>query len=85
MKIKYMCHLISSSCVLYMFLLMSGCVGSSSPLSYYRLASIEQNSLGYDPLAQVDIALGIGPVHEPEYVKRPQIVIRLGDNRFQFS
>lgn len=86
MKIKYRHNLLSGLCVPFMFLLLSGCSGKSPTVTYYSLASLDQESLGATPLALVDVGLGVGPVTVPESLKKPQIATRVGNTRrYQFD
>lgn len=74
--------LLSIFCI---YLLMSGCGGRSPSVAYYSLASIEQMNQGAEPLSKHDVSLGIGPISVPNYLKRPQITTRVGENRYQFN
>ncbi|WP_298037757.1 PqiC family protein [uncultured Desulfuromonas sp.] len=66
-------------------LLLAGCGGKSPSVAYYSLASIEQIDPGAEPVAKLDLALGVGPVTVPEYLKKSQIATRLGGRRYQFD
>lgn len=58
--------------------LCSGCFGSSKPSSFYTLNTVAEASR-QAPLA--DLSLVVGPLALPEYLDRPQIVIRRTPNR----
>ena len=67
-------------------LMVAGCRSSSPPVSYYTLTSppgMEMES--HDQSAVRDITIGIGPVQFPQFLNRPQIVIRSGPNRLTVS
>ena len=64
----------------------TGCVGTSPPSKYYLLNSITESV--EMPKAAADtqaLKIGIGPIHLPKYLDRPQIVMRTDDNRTQVS
>jgi uncharacterized protein len=65
--------------------ILAGC--ASSPASqFYQLHSSPERTLGTsDPSAAQAIALAIGPVHLPDYLERPQMVTRAGDNELKLS
>lgn len=64
-------------------LLMAGCA-SSPPTNFYTLSPLALPSLGEDAHgALADTTLGVGPVTLPDYLDRPQIVTRSGENRLE--
>jgi len=67
-------------------LMIAGCRSSTPPVSFYTLASlpgIEMES--HEQSAVSDITIGIGPVQLPQFLNRPQIVIRSGPNKLTVS
>lgn len=73
-------------CVLLMLALLAGCGGKSPSVAYYSLAPLAQKNLVDQPKSHDEIALGIGPVMVPEYLKRSQIATRVGDTRrYEFN
>jgi hypothetical protein len=60
-------------------LLLAGC-GTTPPSNYYLLSAMDEA-----PPDGMVPALGIGPVHIPEYLRRNSLVYRLGDNRLQIA
>jgi uncharacterized protein len=67
-------------------LMITGCSSSTPPVEFYTLASlpgIEMES--HEQSAVRDITIGIGPVQLPQFLNRPQIVIRSGPNKLTVS
>lgn len=85
MKMLCLCNLISGFCTLLLLVLLTGCSVKSSPVAYYRLAPLEMIDPEAKAEARLDVALGIGPVTVPEYLKKSQIATRHGDTRYQFA
>jgi uncharacterized lipoprotein YmbA len=77
--------LISGLCGLLLALPLVGCGGKSPSVAYYGLATVEQNNPGTEPLARLDVALGVGPISVPEYLKKAQIATRKGPSSYQFN
>lgn len=65
--------------------ILVGC--ASSPSSrFYQLHSLQDtNRPPGNPSYSQTIILAIGPVHIPDYLDRPQIVTRVGDNELKWS
>ena len=83
MKTLRMCSLMTG---LFLTLVLVGCLGGKSPaVVYYSLASVEQIEPDAVAMAKLDIALGVGPVTVPDYLKKTQIATRQGRNRYQFD
>lgn len=86
MKTKQLSRSISVLCLLYMILLLAGCGAKSPSVSYYSLNSIKPESLSAESSKKMDIALGIGPVSVPAYLKKSQITTRVaGTSQYQFD
>lgn len=63
---------------------LTGC--ASSPSRFYQLQSqSDRTPLVGDPPSGQPTTLAIGPVHIPDYLDRPQIVTRVGDNELNVS
>jgi uncharacterized lipoprotein YmbA len=68
-----------------LFLIMAGCA-STAPTRFYSLnpmASTETASKAAS--ADHDLAIGVGPVKIPDYLNRPHIVTRTGQNQLTLS
>jgi len=67
-----------SAVLLNACLMLNGC-GSSPPTHFYVLSNLPRPA-HLNPNAAPDIAVGVGPVDLPEYLDKPQIVTRTGQN-----
>jgi len=65
--------------------LLSGCLGRSQPTKFYLLQSIPRPQTGEMVTAKEGLRIGIGPIQIPEYLDRPQIVTRIGENEHQLD
>jgi uncharacterized lipoprotein YmbA len=65
-------------------LIVAGCAGGSSNVSFYSLSSLY---VGHQAVAPVSDgpAIGIGAIDLPDYLDRPQIVTRTAPNRMQIA
>jgi len=77
--------LVSGLCLLLLTTLLAGCGGKSPSVAYYSLASIEKIAPDTKAGPRLDVALGVGPVTVPEYLKRAQIATRYGATRYMFN
>jgi uncharacterized protein len=68
--------------VLVFALLMSGCA-RTPPVSYYQLSATDTGQTAAGASAIGEAVIGVGPVRLPEFLDRPQIIIRMGSNRVQ--
>lgn len=71
--------------IIAMVTMIAGCA-STAPTRFYSLNSLaspeaEVNVLSTDQ----NIAIGVGPVEIPDYMDRPHIVTRTGQNEIKFS
>ena len=67
-------------------LMVAGCRSSTPPVSFYTLASLPGMEMeSHEQSAARDITIGIGPVQLPQFLNRPQIVIRSGPNKLTVS
>ena len=65
--------------------LLSGCAGQLPATSYYSLTTMGAAALEARNITRLDVSLGVGPLSVPDYLKRPQIVTRLAENRYKFE
>ena len=66
--------------------LLSGCIGRSSPkVTYFSLLTAEQLNTEQPIAALPDIKLGIGPITIPDSLKRSQVAIREQGNQYEFN
>lgn len=61
-------------------LLITSCGGKTPPSSFYALSAMEVGGVSPGPSTK-EIRVGVGPIRLPDYLNRPQIVIRQGPNR----
>lgn len=59
---------------------LTGCA-RSPVIQYYQLVPPETGKSDHNFPAGIDMVLGLGPVHLPEYLDQPKIVSRLSPNR----
>ena len=65
--------------------LLAGCA-SSPPSSFYQLSPFQKSdSITSDASRKQDLIIAIGPVRIPDYLDRPQIVTRTGENELTLS
>lgn len=85
MKIKRFCC-IASLCLFIFPGFVIGCAGTSAPSRFYTLRSLgDQKPAQIVPSAAQSVSVGIGPVVIPDYLDRPQIVVRTGQNELHLS
>lgn len=70
--------------ILAAVLLMSGCA-RTAPVSYYQLTAVGGALEETGSSVAGETVIGIGPVRLPEYLDRPQMVVRTGPNRVQLA
>ncbi len=67
-------------------LLISGCLGRSSPeVTYYSLLTMEQLGETQAIASLSDVNLGVGPITIPDSLKRSQVVSRTHGNQYAFD
>jgi len=72
--------------VIYLLALMAAGCSSTPPVEFYTLASLPMMEMeSHEQSAIRDITIGIGPVQLPQFLNRPQIVIRSGPNKLTVS
>jgi uncharacterized lipoprotein YmbA len=68
--------------------LATGCLGTSPDPRFYTLRALaspeELEGLEGLPGNSTLLGLGVGPIHLPRYLQRPQIVTRRGDHRLEY-
>ncbi|MBW2250566.1 MAG: membrane integrity-associated transporter subunit PqiC [Deltaproteobacteria bacterium] len=78
----------STPCLVICLLVLTiaGCRSSTPPVEFYTLASLPGMEMeSHEQSAVRDITIGIGPVQLPQFLNRPQIVIRSGPNKLTVS
>jgi uncharacterized lipoprotein YmbA len=71
--------------LVWLWIALAGC-GSSSPSRFYMLDPLPAPQEVSRPEAgEGCISIGIGPIHVPAHLDRPQIVTRTGPNELQLS
>jgi hypothetical protein len=77
-----------STCAIFIlgvFLILTGCA-STAPTKFYSLSSEVSPETSYrSASADSDFSVGVGPVKIPDYLDRPQIVTRTGQNEIRLS
>jgi len=72
--------------LLIVVLLLSGCLGRSSPkVTYYSLLTMNQLGDMQSVASLPDVKLGIGPITIPDSLKRSQIATRQHGNQYEFD
>lgn len=64
---------------------LAGCLGQTPSAVYYTLSPMTTEAGQPEPIAAVDLAVGIGPVKFPDELDRPAIVTRSGANRLDVN
>ncbi len=60
--------------------------GSTAPSRFYTLSPVAVNApMDRDPLPQGGLTVGVGPVGIPDYLERPHIVTRSGENGLELA
>lgn len=73
----------------YLFVLfalfLGGCAGNT-PMQFYML-NAETASSGDVAAPPIDksLVVGLGPIHLPDYLDRPQIVVAMGENQYRLD
>jgi uncharacterized lipoprotein YmbA len=70
--------------LILVFLTLGGCGATSQPSKFYLLNSLSSSEKLVSNLPS-GMAIGIGPIHIPEYVDRPQIVTRISENELKLA
>ncbi|MDD4914193.1 MAG: PqiC family protein [Methylococcales bacterium] len=66
-------------------LLLNGCA-SHTPMAFYMLdAEAEAGQAESASALPQNLAVGLGPVHLPEYLNRPQIVVEISENQYRLD
>ena len=76
-RISYHLAIIGMTCLLALSIV--GCA-STEPSRFYILDTIDRVSNG-----ESDLSIGVGPIGIPDYLDRPQIVIRASPNKLKLS
>ena len=69
----------------WLFLCLLGAC-SSNPATQFYMLNAETGSSGSAATAVANsLLLGLGPIHVPDYLNRPQIVVEVGENQFRLD
>lgn len=67
------------------FTVLAGCAGTQ-PSKFYRLSNLQDPQVVKEVLpADLDIAIGVGPINIPDALKRPQIVTLTSQNELSLA
>ncbi|MGH8549366.1 MAG: PqiC family protein [Methylococcales bacterium] len=69
-------------------LVLNGCLRSDLPIQFYLLsADVVPAGKEVKPLAAAseETVIGLGPVHIPEYLNRPQMVLGVAENQYRLD
>jgi uncharacterized protein len=68
-------------------LVLSGCLSGGAPIRFYMLdADVEVvRPEGRSTLRLPETVVGLGPVHIPEYLNRPQMVLGVAENQYRLD
>lgn len=68
--------------VLIVTISLCGCVAvNKTPIRYYTLSSVQPAGRQMDPSpVTTPVTVGVGPIDIPDYLERPQILLREGDH-----
>jgi uncharacterized lipoprotein YmbA len=65
---------------------LGGCFGArSNPSEFYVLTTVTEPEPVEPSSEALDVSVGLGPIELPEYLDRPQLVTRLGENEVAVS
>jgi uncharacterized lipoprotein YmbA len=76
---NYSAHLRNIGFFVLFLLLVSGC-GTTPASRFYTLTPADSTTFSSDPAQQQHSIIAIGPIKIPEYLDRPQIVIRASNS-----
>lgn len=72
--------------ILVSVLLISGCLGRSSPkVTYFSLLTMKQLGATESLASLPEVRLGVGPITIPDSLKRSQIATRQHGNQYEFA
>ncbi len=78
------CEYWKSIGLVLVFLTLGGCGATTQPSKFYLLNSLSSSEKAVSNVS-AGMAIGIGPIHIPEYVDRPQIVTRISKNELKLA
>lgn len=70
--------------LILVFMVLGGCGATTQPSKFYLLNSLSSSEKAVSNVS-AGMAIGIGPIHIPEYVDRPQIVTRISENELKLA
>ncbi|MDH5769179.1 MAG: PqiC family protein, partial [Nitrospirota bacterium] len=83
-NVRFYC--IALFCLFIVQLFVIGCAGTSAPSRFYTLHSLGDQKVTQNvPSSAHFLSIGISPVEIPDYLDRPQIVIKSGRNELKFA
>jgi uncharacterized protein len=80
------CRQVFSIGLVILALFLTGCLRESKSVQFYMLNA--DSGLAGAPLVSVanqDMVIGLGPIHIPEYLNRPQIIVATSQNQYRLS
>ncbi|MBT4838660.1 MAG: membrane integrity-associated transporter subunit PqiC [Methylococcales bacterium] len=69
--------------IFLLIILLSGCIGGTSPRTHFYSLSADETR----PLISLkdSISVGLGPIHLPDLLERPQIVSKISENKLEIG
>lgn len=65
---------------------LSGCLRNDAPIQFYMLnAGGVPGGVEFKPFVASEETVGLGPVHIPEYLNRPQMVLGVAENQYRLD
>lgn len=80
MKYRVFCVLVGA----VLAVVLSGCAYDSKPVQFYRL-NADSGISSLLPATGQGSVIGLGPIHIPEYLNRPQMIVAVTDNQYRLS
>jgi uncharacterized lipoprotein YmbA len=66
-------------------LLLSACSNHTSTQFYMLNAETGMTADAWSPAFDKNLIVGLGPIHLPDYLNRPQIVMEVSENQYKFD
>ncbi len=68
-------------------LALTGCLRSDPPIQFYLLTAHSESASPQDRpfMSSIKTVIGLGPVHIPEYLNRPQMVLGVAENQYRLD
>jgi uncharacterized protein len=72
--------------IVILTIFLNGCLRVSKSVQFYMLsADSGQAGKSLVPTATQDLVIGLGPIHIPEYLNRPQMIVATSQNQYRLS